>query len=381
MAKASKVRLQLLGNNNESIKDLKEFQAQRATCRNDKDEQKIRSLISSNTKRFEKDIRKLAKRLDESEYRRRLTEALPKAEEWHTEVLPEEPGTSRFDVVSLVSSKRIVNAYEMGHELSDSFCNTDWSNLRGSNVGCAILKTELRAISLEQLDFVMAHVAHRLRREVWIPMQGEEITTCVQVDLYTVNRYIIEPCTEAQLCSFVEFVASSAQPPDYLCAMLYPQSISTDETVYCSVSHWWGEKTPRFVRCLKQHSKDHGLERSGGWYNGGWMDPHPGYLNGRSPCYWVCAFANNRKYAHPTELRNLKHLNAEHDLDSGINKPLKETSFALAIQISKGTISVVDPEGKYYTRIWYSPFSHLTGSECLTIIKKVCFRNSFFDWG
>ena len=58
--------------------------------------------------------------------------------------------------------------------------------------------------------------------------------------------------------------------------------------MHCS---WWGEAVINMSVCLKQHSKDHGLEKEQGWFNGKLESPHPAYLEGREPTYWVCAYA------------------------------------------------------------------------------------------
>ena len=69
---------------------------------------------------------------------------------------------------------------------------------------------------------------------------------------------------------------------------------------------WWGEPVLLFLKCLEQHSKDRGLESKAGYHNGecwggaenmckatgyaSWVEhsePHPGYVGGRSPLYWV----------------------------------------------------------------------------------------------
>ena len=64
-------------------------------------------------------------------------------------------------------------------------------------------------------------------------------------------------------------------------------------------------------------------------------EPHPLYLGGRSPRYWVCAHANN-----------------QHNLASEIVDDLSQTSFARAMKIAKGTVSVVDQGGGSFGRIW-----------------------------
>ena len=68
---------------------------------------------------------------------------------------------------------------------------------------------------------------------------------------------------------------------------------------------WWGEQVWHFLQCLLQHAKDQQLESPVGFHNSelyGWTGgtkfscgftthtgPHPGFLKGRSPRYWVCA--------------------------------------------------------------------------------------------
>ena len=67
----------------------------------------------------------------------------------------------------------------------------------------------------------------------------------------------------------------------------------------------WGEPVLLFLACVKQHTRDRGLDSEAGYYNGeawggaearNWdtgqrlvqhKDPHPAYLGGRSPNYWV----------------------------------------------------------------------------------------------
>ena len=63
--------------------------------------------------------------------------------------------------------------------------------------------------------------------------------------------------------------------------------------------------------------------------------PHPLYLGGRSPRYWVCAYANN-----------------QWTLASELVEDLAETSFARAMRISMGTVSVVDRSAGCFGRIW-----------------------------
>ena len=54
-----------------------------------------------------------------------------------------------------------------------------------------------------------------------------------------------------------------------------------------------------------------------------------------NPRYWVCAYANN-----------------QWTLDSELVEDLAETSFARAMRISMGTVSVVDRSAGCFGRIW-----------------------------
>ena len=63
--------------------------------------------------------------------------------------------------------------------------------------------------------------------------------------------------------------------------------------------------------------------------------PHPLYLGSRPPRYWVCAYANN-----------------QWTLASELVEDLAETSFARAMRISMGTVSVVDRSAGCFGRIW-----------------------------
>jgi len=91
------------------------------------------------------------------------------------------------------------------------------------------------------------------------------------------------------------------------------------------------------------------LKKSRGWLRGKLVDPHPGYLEGRSPQYWVCAYALNQ---HGTMLSK----EMDHDLE--------EMPFFLAIKCAKGTISVLDQDAKCFSRIWCVYELYLSTSKC-----------------
>ena len=191
-----------------------------------------------------------------------------------------------------------------------------------SSAGCTITDTALRAISLDQLEIILAHTARRLKQQPWElsrelqkdQWMKEMISELDQVNLYDLNLHVILLATAERQCSMTELLASGDQSPDFF------------------VSHWWGEPVVLSLKCLKQHSEDRGLENKKGWYEGEqWgcehgentkcKKPHPGYLGGRSPLYWICAHANNRK-SHNASLSVIvlpftHHCDVTHSLKSG----------------------------------------------------------------
>ena len=181
--------------------------------------------------------------------------------------------------------------------------------------GCTIPDTALRAISLNQLDRILAHTIRRLKEAPWKVtkyIDGTRIDDYMliepeEVTLYNLNSNVVVLATVERQCSMVELLASDAQSPDFF------------------VSHWWGEPVVLFLRCLKQHSKDRGLESKEGtdskgenWGGEGWRyqhkEPHPGYLGGRSPLYWICVHANNRKSPKPLTKHAAFHCLCHHPL-------------------------------------------------------------------
>ena len=246
-------------------------------------------------------------------------------------------------------------------DLEQQAAGIDFSDLMDSG-GCTIDDTALRAISLDQLDLILAHTARRLEQEPWnvtkyvngAKIDGYMLSDPEEVTLYDLNSHVILLATVERQCSMAELLASADQSPDFF------------------VSHWWGESVVLFCKCLRQHSKDRGLESKKGWYKGErcgedednviykrHKEPHPGYLGGRSPLYWICAHANNRK---STSVLVLTHyvvtkwmLFAEHRLDGEISGgSLSDTSFARAMRLEscKGTVSVLDEQGVSWSRIW-----------------------------
>jgi len=182
--------------------------------------------------------------------------------------------------------------------------------------GCIIPQTELRAISLDQLQKIIDHITRRLteNQEIWhddIYENGDwksrvVLTDPQLVNLYHTNAMVIKPATARQeismTISLVEAMSAGPQPPTYF------------------VSHWWGLPCHHMLACLSQMALDRGLQD----------EESKDYLGGRVPCFWICAYANN-----------------QHKLDEeiGTGNSLAETSFCLAMNLALGTISVVDANG------------------------------------
>lgn len=262
---------------------------------------------------------------------------------------------------------RLNPAFRSTLEIADTFPSRTFSDLTTAPNGLLRIPDAVnRAITIEQLHRIMAHVAHRLgyeRTEAPLRVRdrynqtavinigkwertrdGEEWfgrrisgsksgkvaledvgrLTLEEVNLHDVLRYVIHPATVDHSCSMVELMATEEQPPDYF------------------VSHCWKEGVLDFLRCLVEHSWRRGLESAYGFHKGRLMGPehgtgpHPKYLGGRSPRYWVCAHANN-----------------QHELGADVSSlALEMTSFYRALHLAKGTVSVIDKTGAYFSRVW-----------------------------
>mmetsp|Transcript_106686 Transcript_106686/g.299756 ORF Transcript_106686/g.299756 Transcript_106686/m.299756 type:complete len:900 (+) Transcript_106686:76-2775(+) len=173
----------------------------------------------------------------------------------------------------------------------------------GAGCGCIIPLTEERAVTQRQLRAVLTHVSRRCGVEGWCdqcdgsPAYGQPLHPQT-INLYQVVDLVVKPATKARRCSFVEFVAEKPQPPKWF------------------VSHWWGEAVSRFVACLRQHSQDRNFD---------WNCP-----------YWICAYANNQW--------NIDDELSAHDPG--------QTPFRRAIDLSIGTVSILDEEAACFGRIW-----------------------------
>jgi len=166
--------------------------------------------------------------------------------------------------------------------------------------GCSIPRTEERAITLNQLKIVFAKACDRCSRERWCstaPGRGAERLTRDTINLYDLVTLFLRPVTQERQVSLVELIADGPQPPDWF------------------VSHWWGEPVKDFIACLRRHLMDRGLPEN--------------------TTYWVCAYA----------LR-------QHALGLELAGGVEVSPFMRALQLTQGTVSVVDKMGYYFTRVW-----------------------------
>lgn len=173
----------------------------------------------------------------------------------------------------------------------------DFSDLAGPNGNVCIPDTAKRAITLDQLTVLVRHTRRRIEGgETW-PVKryvsGAMIDSIVsdpkEVNLYDLDRFVVRPATKPYQCAMVELMAEGEQPPDYF------------------VSHFWGHSIVATLACLEVHSSDRGLERQFGSVDACYFlqNDHPHYLGGRSPRYWICAFANNQVSATSPRVRCL----------------------------------------------------------------------------
>ncbi|CAB9525127.1 leucine Rich Repeat [Seminavis robusta] len=192
-----------------------------------------------------------------------------------------------------------------------------------------IQDTAHRAITLHQLERLVAHVEEQLSSGPWLRDDGSLISSLHQVTLYDLNHHLILPTTRPFKCSLVELLSDTKgpQPPDVF------------------TSHYWGEPIIHLLRCLQQHAKDRGLACQPG--DEQYVE---GQSLGRSPRYWICAYANNQ--------HNLDAELSNHGTDS-----VEQTSFVRAMRQSRGTVLVVDDTATCFSRLWcvYEIYSSLLG--------------------
>lgn len=211
---------------------------------------------------------------------------------------------------------------------SDLEDNGEWFALDEvtSPAGCLIADAAERAISLVQLDAVLAHVSRRFagggawnvkRVRVGGEFSEEETSDPASVTMYDLNAHVIRPATAARLCSLVELVASAPQPPDFYCA------------------HFWGDLILNVQASLRTHAADRRLQESTTKTG----EPNPLFVGARSPHYWVSAFALN-----------------QHRLGDEVVDGARRTSFlrAMTHASTRGVVAVVDSQkAAAFSRIWF----------------------------
>ena len=162
--------------------------------------------------------------------------------------------------------------------------------------GYPIPQTEMRSISLHQLNLVMKHVTRRLTGgQVWQVSRFENgemmqriLTDPAAAQLYDVCTHTIVPATAALQLSLVEAMATSLQKPSYFVShwCLQPRQALLQPTVLRVLR--WGEEVELMIRCLRQHSKDkHLLQEKlspGNWDE----EPNPDYIGEKRCMYWIC---------------------------------------------------------------------------------------------
>ena len=102
----------------------------------------------------------------------------------------------------------------------------DFSDLTSVG-GCDIVRTEERAMSLVQLDLLIAHTRRRLKTRPWSVDRVDEegkwtkyfLTSPGEVSLYDLNSHVILPSTSERRCSMVELLAPAVQSPDYFVSL------------------------------------------------------------------------------------------------------------------------------------------------------------------
>lgn len=169
-----------------------------------------------------------------------------------------------------------------------------------SYTGCTIPKAEYRGISISQLKELWNYIIVSCRKESWTstnPKHKGKLLHPEEVTLYDLMKYYVFPITKERKCSYVELVSSDPQRqmPDFFC------------------SHWWGDSVLDFISCLGKHAQDHGS----------------------LPTYWVCAYSLN-----------------QHNMTEELGNDPQSTPFYRAMQLTKGTVSILDFNAACYSRIW-----------------------------
>jgi len=171
-------------------------------------------------------------------------------------------------------------------------------NVSAEIADASILKVEERAILLPQLQELMGTIELRLAEKSLMSTGARPTLLCTSnCNLYDTVHHFIKPATMQRKCSYVELVAEGPQLAQWF------------------VSHWWGEPVVQFIACVAKHL-------------------HHRQLAETVP-YWVCAYANN-----------------QWQLNDELGRTPSTSSFRRALDVSHGTLSILDNSATVYTRIW-----------------------------
>eukprot|EP00438_Fugacium_kawagutii_P032914 Skav221779 [mRNA] locus=scaffold2426:275619:277445:+ [translate_table: standard] len=160
------------------------------------------------------------------------------------------------------------------------------------------LTVEERAILLSQLQGLMATMTLRMSEKPSLMSTGAKSIplSTSSCNLYDTMHHFIKPATKQRKCSYVELVAEGPQLSQWF------------------VSHWWGEPVVQFIACIEKHSHHRKLTEVP---------------------YWVCAYANN-----------------QWQLGDELGADPRNSSFRRALDVSVGTLSILDDCATVYSRIW-----------------------------
>ena len=162
------------------------------------------------------------------------------------------------------------------------------------------ISKELRGITLQQLRRVCREIDTRCAKEKWVRIHNNKETNLQpdKVSFYDLQNNFLSTKTADSKCSYVEFIASRPQPPDWF------------------VSHWWGQPVFEFLACIEQHAYDRNLNDD--------------------TTYWVYAFAQN----------------CHEECDDLVNCDFKDCFLYRTLKVTKGLILIADRSATVFSRLW-----------------------------
>jgi len=183
---------------------------------------------------------------------------------------------------------------------------SDLSDLRGEVDGhFEIPEPADRGMMVGQLQKVLAHIERRLAKEKWRCMRPptfkpETVAQLAACTMYDAVKHVVLPATVMQQCTLVELMAT------------VKGGAKGEQLPSWFVSQWWGEPVVELVACITTHEKDRKMKKG---------------------AYWVCACAHN-----------------QWKVDIMLAEDPAEASFHKVMSIVKGTLTVVDKDGVFFSR-------------------------------